>query len=567
MSKHANIVLSAFCENLKESRQKLERLFESHFEMFDPVVTMGDEYSLHKKYWIKDKVGLFTASELKKEVVAPGEPTFMILFKTKDLFVDLFVASARKNNENLYVLPVDTDDVKIDTMLPMLSKFMTYVASVYMNAVKSERAMKNLFEVLTTLNLRFSDNAGSLDECYKNLIKIHLIYNISNDIGFKSMPYTAEDFPAKAASAIEKAKNTLQKHYTSTSDAEFCDIVVPDLYSTEMLLNQDFMNTLNQIWQNGTVSCSEAGDSFDDVFSSSDYQCRRNSRQNFFDDEYEQYRLDDEELELEEDVLPSPPKASLVQFSAISPKKLDKGDYSIIDIYMYEEAFKSIVEQALAEADQPSKATTSGYVEVQDKTSVKVELSSPDIQIDDNVSECVWNGRYQRFSFDVYVPEDYSKKKVLFTANVYINGVIATKLKILADCESANTPMQVERFDISRAFVSYASQDRNTVTMIVQGLRKARPDLQVFFDVETLRSGEKWENELRKNIDSSDIFFLCWSHSARESQWVDYEWRYAYDRKGIDFIEPIPLEAPADCQPPEELSSKHFNDLMLYIRK
>jgi hypothetical protein len=103
--------------------------------------------------------------------------------------------------------------------------------------------------------------------------------------------------------------------------------------------------------------------------------------------------------------------------------------------------------------------------------------------------------------------------------------------------------------------------------MIVQGLRKARPDLQVFFDVETLRSGEQWENELRKNIDSSDIFFLCWSNSAKESKWVDYEWRYAYNYKGIDFIEPIPLETPTDCQPPEELSSKHFNDLMLYIRK
>jgi hypothetical protein len=123
MSKQANIVLSAFCENLKENRQTLERIFESHFEMFDPVISMGDEYSLHKKYWIKDKVGLFTASELRKEVVVPDEPTFMFLFKTKDIFLDLFIETARKNNRNLYIYPINIDTVKIDKMLPLLSKF------------------------------------------------------------------------------------------------------------------------------------------------------------------------------------------------------------------------------------------------------------------------------------------------------------------------------------------------------------------------------------------------------------------------------------------------------------
>ena len=175
------------------------------------------------------------------------------------------------------------------------------------------------------------------------------------------------------------------------------------------------------------TNCSIATNSFDEAFSSSDYQCSRNSRRSCYDDEDVLYRLDEEDVSLDdEEELSSPPTASLVQFSAISPKRMIKGDYAIIDIYMYEEAFKSIIDQALAEADEPSKATTSGYVEVEDKTKVRVELSSPDIDIDDNVSECVWNGKYQKFSFDLYVPENYSKKKILFTASVYINGVIAT---------------------------------------------------------------------------------------------------------------------------------------------
>ena len=58
---------------------------------------------------------------------------------------------------------------------------------------------------------------------------------------------------------------------------------------------------------------------------------------------------------------------------------------------------------------------------------------------------------------------------------------------------------------------------------------------------------------------------MCWSHNARESQWVDREWRYALTQKGIDGIEPIPLEPPDRCPPPQELNGKHFNDKLLYL--
>ncbi|MBO5327620.1 MAG: toll/interleukin-1 receptor domain-containing protein [Clostridia bacterium] len=288
-----------------------------------------------------------------------------------------------------------------------------------------------------------------------------------------------------------------------------------------------------------------------------------------YEEEYVKSRMIDDEDEVVEEEPISAPTVSEVQFSAISQKKLEKGDYSLIDVIMYEEAYRFAVDNAIREAEEYGevKETSSGVYAVEDKTVVKVVLTSPDIEIDDNVSESVWYGKYQKFSFDIYLPEDYSKKKILFTAQIYFNGVLATRLKILADCSGSQAPVKCERYDITNAFISYASQDRNVVSMIVQGLRKARPDLNVFFDVETLRSGESWENELRTRIDGCDVLYLCWSHNAMASKWVDYEWRYAYQNKGIDCIEPIPLEEPSICQPPQELASKHFNDLMLYIRK
>ena len=123
--------------------------------------------------------------------------------------------------------------------------------------------------------------------------------------------------------------------------------------------------------------------------------------------------------------------------------------------------------------------------------------------------------------------------------------------------------LSITREDVLRAFVSYASQDRSRVATIVQGMKKARPDMDVFFDVESLRSGEDWELALHREIERRDVLFLCWSHNARDSRWVEVEWRYAMALKGLDAIEPVPLEPPSVCPPPPELSSKHFNDRAL----
>lgn len=70
---------------------------------------------------------------------------------------------------------------------------------------------------------------------------------------------------------------------------------------------------------------------------------------------------------------------------------------------------------------------------------------------------------------------------------------------------------------------------------------------------------------LFREIEKRDILYLCWSHHAKNSEWVDKEWRYAYSQKGIDGIEPMPIELPEECPPPQELSGKHWNDKLLYL--
>ena len=257
---------------------------------------------------------------------------------------------------------------------------------------------------------------------------------------------------------------------------------------------------------------------------------------------------------------------SRVSFSAVAPRMFVKGGYSMVHLIMYEKEFRKIVDEVVADAETAVRETRSGVLKVREEDRIRVALSSPELELEDNEEEQIWQGEYMIFRFAVRVPEDFRAREISFTASVYINDLIATKLKFIAKCSSwREQKLRVSREDVLSAFVSYASQDRKRVARVIQGMKLARPDMDIFFDVESLRSGENWQEALHAEIDRRDVLFLCWSHFAKQSRWVDTEWRYALERKGEEGIEPIPLEEPGTCPPPEELSRKHFNERLLFI--
>ena len=269
----------------------------------------------------------------------------------------------------------------------------------------------------------------------------------------------------------------------------------------------------------------------------------------------------------DEQIIP-PPQIDSVQFSAIAVNRVALGKYLPISIVMYEDAFRKSVDDIIRTHGDNVKETKSGYQDVERNSLVRVVLRSSDVTIEDDEEVQKWNGKYLNFEFVAKVPIDYADDQILLTATVYINDMIATRLKLVLDCDKrAKRNISVEREDIVSAFVSYASQDRNRVASIIQGMKKARPDMDIFFDIESLRSGQKWEEALKSEIENRDVLFLCWSKYARESKWVDMEWRYALESKGEDSIEPIPIDSPDICPPPVELQQKHFNDNMLFIIK
>lgn len=263
---------------------------------------------------------------------------------------------------------------------------------------------------------------------------------------------------------------------------------------------------------------------------------------------------------------PVVPPVNKVQFSAVVPRTLMRGEYAVLSLFMYEKELHQAVEELLRQNPGLLKENRSGILQVQQGAAVRIELDSPDLRLTDNAQTQTWQGEYLRFDFALLLPEDYSKRQALFSAKVFINDLIATRLTFLVDCATPHIQViNPLRKDVLSAFMSYAKEDRPQAAAILLGMQKARPDLNVFFDVESMRSGENWQEALPLEISRRDIFFLCWSHYAKESAWVHREWSCALTIKGLSCIEPIPLESPDRCPPPPELDGKQFNDRLLYI--
>ena len=181
-------------------------------------------------------------------------------------------------------------------------------------------------------------------------------------------------------------------------------------------------------------------------------------------------------------------------------------------------------------------------------------IAAPD---DTDVIE--WNGEIGNATFPVHVPPDAQPGGYDGTALIYAAGVQIAKLHFVlqvALADAAVGPVAVREVRHKRAFASYASQDRRAVLARIQGIQKVAPDLEIFVDVASLRSGERWADRLEREVTGRDVFYLFWSAGASTSEWVEREWRAALQARGLDYIDPVPLVDPAVVPPPPELAGR-----------
>lgn len=261
-------------------------------------------------------------------------------------------------------------------------------------------------------------------------------------------------------------------------------------------------------------------------------------------------------------------RVDLVHFSVTSPSTVRPGYSFVVGIYAHlKKQIKEVIERAQKAVPEGERSiTTQGPLRVERGTMLTVRLRIEEFIVDPAEGAILWNGEIGNVTFGVGVPQEAKRGRRVGTATISANGFQIGTIFFELHVGSRPTSVKQIRAKVRQhrtAFASYASPDRREVMKRIQGMQKAAPRLDVFVDVDSLRSGQHWWQEIQKVVPSRDVFYLFWSASASTSQWVEEEWRCALAQRGLDFIDPCPLVSPVDVPPPTELESLHFFDRWL----
>ncbi len=103
----------------------------------------------------------------------------------------------------------------------------------------------------------------------------------------------------------------------------------------------------------------------------------------------------------------------------------------------------------------------------------------------------------------------------------------------------------------------FASYSRKDLAVVEQFERYARALGDRYLrDLVDLRSGDEWNDGLKRLIDEADVFQLFWSSNSMRSECVREEWEYALALGRSHFVRPFHWELPFPEIPPGSASAR-----------
>ena len=259
-----------------------------------------------------------------------------------------------------------------------------------------------------------------------------------------------------------------------------------------------------------------------------------------------------------------PPRRESVEFAAFAPGVVVPGSSFHLDVWAYlEEQYDSVVSRVMKANAKAAELGSKAGVPVPIGEVVTVSLEIDSFEIEYPVDTIIWNSSPASASFLVSVPVDAEYRSYPGRVTLAVNGLMIAELRILVNVSDEravqNSKLSMQAFYPKSAFASYSSRDRERVLIMVAGMKQVRPDMDVFLDIVTLRSGDLWADALEYHVPNKDVFYLFWSRHAANSEWVEREWRRALKLRGIEYIKPAPLENSQIAPPPKDLSQLHFS--------
>jgi hypothetical protein len=265
----------------------------------------------------------------------------------------------------------------------------------------------------------------------------------------------------------------------------------------------------------------------------------------------------------------APAPSALADATAFAPGKLRRGTPELVRIVVHQPKDLNAVIKTAKKLDPRTEAAPQGMGigDVALGSTIGVALEMRGAAGDGSLQRRTWTG--EPIDFNFAVEADASVKQVVLLARVFIDdaqiGVLAFTRKVSGPGKKPHGPGDRARLRRhKRVFLSYSSQDRETVSAIATAYQMA--GVEHFWDRASLKSGEEWHPRLRREIDRADLFHLCWSRAAADSEWVQKEAEHALTRRrknsGKPEITVQMLDGPPWAPHPSSLDTINFDDFV-----
>ena len=222
-----------------------------------------------------------------------------------------------------------------------------------------------------------------------------------------------------------------------------------------------------------------------------------------------------------------------VYSSIFAPAEVKQKSHMTVQVYLHllEETEK--VKELAREPDR--NAERRDYIPLQcklkkgDKVDVLLNIYGETLLMSDK-KVVVWQGSFNKCSFDYYVPKDIDEEELSCVALLSVNGTPVGEMrfitKIVEHPRQLNPEIIAHKYN--KVFVSYSHQDESKVKFLHKGLELG--NVPHFFDREYLKEGDVFPKVIEDYINSADLFILCWSKNAAESDYVQKERHQALER-------------------------------------
>lgn len=245
-----------------------------------------------------------------------------------------------------------------------------------------------------------------------------------------------------------------------------------------------------------------------------------------------------------------------------APSEILPNKSFIIRVYMYLPNEQDAIDSKVKEIDP--KAIKKEYkplgipVKNGDRLTIQLDLSDG-VECKNAAKTVIWRGHYTDCSFMAKLI-DASQESIEGTAYVFVDEVPAGEMLFtidVVDTKPRELYTRVESHRFSKIFISYAHQDESQVRGIAEGCRMLGKEY--FFDRHSLQAGDIFKDKILDYINNADLFVLCWSKNAAQSEWVQIEREHALRliREGKSSLSIYPLCLRPEAPLPIDMSDKY----------